>query len=387
MKRKRSASAGPTVRHSDKREVPFGSNEVRLSGTQWIAAGVITAALLLLIPPLWQRVEKLNVEPDYRIPYSLGDDYWTYSRYCRLVCSQDKTLVLGDSVMWGHYVTKEQTLSHYLSEVAGDDRFANVSIDGIHPAAMAGLVDYYGRAISEKKVILHCNLLWMSSKKHDLQTKKEFSFNHPRLAPQFWPKIPCYTESYSGRIGIVIGRYLPFYGWVNHLRAAYFDDTDIQTWTLEHPYENPLRAITLQLPSPDESPSPKPVAQPWMSKRMTKFNPSWVELKTSFQWRCFKRTIKILERRGNRVFVLVGPFNEHMLNEESLETYKKIKSEVEGWLSEKRIPHYIPLPLPSEYFADASHPLSRGYAMLAKQLFENESFLKFELPEEPRNLR
>lgn len=387
MERKSSAKAGAAVRPSDKHEVPFGSNEVRLSGRQWIAAGAIIVALFLLVPGLWQRIEKLNVGPDYRIPYSLGNDYWTYNRYCRLVCSEDKTLVLGDSVMWGHYVTKEQTLSHYLNEVAGDDRFANVSVDGIHPAAMAGLVKYYGRAMSGKKVILHCNLLWMSSKKHDLQTEKEFSFNHPRLAPQFWPKIPCYTESYSGRIAIVIGRNLPFYGWANHLRVAYFHDTDVQTWTLEHPYKSPLRAITLELPLPDESPSPKPVAQPWTSKRMRKFNASWVELKTSFQWRCFKRTIKILERRRNRVFVLLGPFNEHMLKEESLDTYKKMKSEVEGWLHEKRIPHYVPSPLPSECFADPSHPLSRGYAMLAKQLFENKSFLRFQLLENARNLR
>jgi hypothetical protein len=35
----------------------------------------------------------------------------------------------------------------------------------------------------------------------------------------------------------------------------------------------------------------------------------------------------------------------------------------------------MPPTLPSELYADASHPLDEGYAMLAKQLFENDSFM------------
>jgi hypothetical protein len=30
--------------------------------------------------------------------------------------------------------------------------------------------------------------------------------------------------------------------------------------------------------------------------------------------------------------------------------------------------------LPSDLYRDASHPLGQGYAMLARQLFENQSF-------------
>lgn len=377
MQKKNGAEARAAPLRSDEHGVSFGSNDLQLSGRQWIVTGIIILAIFCLIPAVWERVETFEPGRDYRIPYSLGDDYWMYNRYCRMVCSQNKSLVIGDSVMWGHYVTKQQTLSHYLNELAGDDRFANLSIDGIHPAAMAGLIEYYGRAISGKNVILHCNLLWMSSRKHDLRTEKEFSFNHPKLVPQFFPRIPCYTESYSSRIAIVIERYLPLYSWANHLRVAYFQDTDVPTWTIEHPYKNPIRAITLELPSPEELPSPKPVAEPWAEKRMAKFSPAWVGLETSFQWRSFRRTVKILKRRGNRVFVLVGPFNEHMLKEESLEIYKKMKDEVETWLRENKVPHYVPSALPSECFADASHPLSEGYAMLAKQLFENSSLFRF----------
>ncbi len=379
MQDKNSTDSGASPR-PDQREVPYGSNEIRLSGRQWVIAAILTAALFYLVPVLWERVQQLELEADYRIPYSLGNDYWMYSRYCRQACSQNETLVIGDSVIWGHYVAKDQTLSHHLNQVAGEGQFANLGVDGIHPAALAGLIKYYGRAISGKNVILHCNLLWMSSKKHDLQIEKEFAFNHPRLVPQFFPKIPCYTESFSGRISIVIGRNLPFHGWVNHLRVAYFQDTALHLWTLEHPYGNPVRAVTMGLPSADESPSPRPVAEPWTEKRMAKFDPPWVELESSFQWRSFQGTIETLKRRKNQVFVLVGPFNEHMLKEESLETYHRMKSEVEDWLREKKIPYYIPPALPSDLYADASHPLGDGYAMLAKKLLENESFLSFESP-------
>jgi hypothetical protein len=378
IREKRGANPRADAHLSVGDEVPFSSNELRLSGRQWIIVVVIILVLFHLVPALWKRIERLEVGPDYRIPYSLGDDYWVYDRYCHVACSQNKTLVIGDSVMWGHYVSKEQTLSHYLNELAGEDHFANLSIDGIHPAAMAGLLKYYGRAISGKKVILHCNLLWMSSKKHDLQTEKEFSFNHPKLVPQFFPRIPCYAESFSGRIAIAIGRRVPFYGWVDHLRVAYFGDTSLPRWTIEHPYDDPIDAITLELPSSNELPSPRPLAEPWTNKRMVKFNPPWVNLKTSFQWSSFKRTIAILRHRGNRVFVLVGPFNEHMLREESLETYSEMKKEVEAWLQKEGIPHSIPSVLPSDYYADASHPLSDGYRILAKELLENDSFRGFD---------
>lgn len=377
MQKDGNPDSGKAARSPADREDPFSSNALRLSGRMWLVAGAVALALVCLVPSLWKRIEKFDAGPDYRIPYSLSDDYWTYSRYCRQVCSQTKTLVIGDSVMWGHYVAKEETLSHYLNKEAGGDRFANLAIDGIHPAAMAGLIEYYGRAIKDRNVILHCNLLWMSSAKHDLQTEKEFSFNHPKLVPQFYPRIPCYTEPYSGRIAIAIGRRMPFYGWVNHLRVAYFQNTNIQRWAIEHPYENPIDAITLRLPSPNEPPSPRPVAEPWTEKRMAKFNPPWVELESSFQWKSFKRAVEMLKRRKNKVFVLVGPFNEHMLTEESRKTYNRMKQGVEDWLRKERIPHSVPQALPSDYYADASHPLSMGYALLAKQLLQHDVFLLF----------
>ena len=358
-------------------DVPFGSNAIRLSARDWALAAALVAAVLVALPLLWERIEPLDAGPDYRLPYRLSNDYWTYARLCREAAGPDRTLVIGDSVVWGHYVAPRQTLSAHLGALTRPGRFANLGVDGIHPAAMAGLVRHYGRAISGCRVLLHCNLLWMSSDRRDLRVDKEFAFNHPRLVPQFDPWIPCYREPIAGRLAITIGRTLPFCGWADHLRIAYWDDLDLPAWTVEHPYACPARAVTLRLPSPDEPPSPAPDARPWTDKGVPRFAPPWVRLADSLQWASFQRTVATLRQRGNRVFVLVGPFNEHMLEPGSLQAYKERTREAEAWFKVEGIPYAIPDPLPSECYADASHPLGDGYRLLAERILADRAFARF----------
>jgi len=362
-------------------DIPFGSNYVRLPGREWLIVGIAFSAIFCLTPALWERFEKFEPAPDYRLPYELSSDYWLYNRYCRWACDQYETLVIGDSVVWGHYVPKNKTLSHYLNENAARlssppktsrSRFANLGVDGIHPVALAGLLKYYGRQISNKNIVLHLNPLWMSSQKHDLQITKEFHFNHPRLVPQFIPNIPCYKDSYSSRIWAVLERYMAFLSWASHLKTNYFGGMDLPTWTLEHPYENPLQAVSLELRSSVDFDQNEHVS--WTQKGIEKGDFQWVELATSLQWSFFRQTVELLKARGNTVFVLVGPFNEHMLTAESNAIYQKMKSEIEVWLQQNNVAYYIPPALPSEFYRDASHPLSEGYDTLAKQLFENQSF-------------
>ncbi len=357
---------------SNKPEVPFSSNCVRLSGYEWIFVGIVAMTLFCFGPALWERMEKFELEPDYRLGYELSNDYWLYSRYCRWACSQYEILVIGDSVIWGHYVPQPNTLSHYLNEITDRDQFANLGVDGIHPVALAGLLKYYGHNISNKKVVLHFNPLWMSSKKHDLQTEKEFRFNHPKLVPQFIPNIPCYKDPYSKRISTAVERYVPFLSWTSHLKIAYFGNMDLPRWTMEHPYENPASAVTLRLHTSANNSQNEHTS--WAERGTAKIDFQWVELESSLQWKFFQRSVKLLKARGNRVFVLVGPFNEHMLKGQSIEIYRKMKSKIEDWLQQNNIAYYMPATLPSEWYVDASHPMSEGYAMLAKQLFENESF-------------
>jgi hypothetical protein len=272
-------------------------------------------------------------------------------------------------------VSKHNTLSHYLNEAAGRDAFANMGVDGMHPVALFGLLKYYGRDISDKKVIVHLNPLWFSSAKFDLQTDKEFHFHHPKLVPQFVPNIPCYKDSYSTRIAAIVERSMSFSGWTSHVRKAYFDNMDLAAWTVEHPYRNPLRAITLELPTDEDYNQADHVS--WIEKGMAKEDFEWVELAKSLQWRFFRRSVDLLRARGNRVFVLVGPFNEHILETGSATTYGKIKSQIESWLQRSNLPYFMAPLLPSELYRDASHPLSEGYSMLARQLFDSDRFNAF----------
>jgi hypothetical protein len=342
------------------------SNGIRLTGRQWGMVGLFALAMVLFTPALWKQVEKFRLEPDYRIPHDLSNDYWLYDRYTRLAASQYDALLIGDSVIWGEYVTRKQTLSHYLNELAGKERFANLGLDGAHPLALNGLVEHYAGAVSGKNVLLFCNVLWMSSPKADLQDENA-TVNHPRLIPQFWPRIPPYKEQISPRLGVVVEQHLPFDGWTSHLQTAYYH-SDIPAWTLEHPYENPFKPLAQGLPTPDEPPRHTP--QAWYKSGITKQDYAWVDLETSLQWHAFQRVVNLLERRGNRLFVLLGPFNEHILSKENVQAFQKVKSTIEAWLQEKHVAHAVPSALPSELYGDASHPLAQGYALLAKELFE-----------------
>ncbi len=352
----------------NERESPDFSNVVRLTGCEWIGVGAFTVALILGAAPLWERVERFEPGPDYRIPFDMSENYWLYERYSKFAASRYDTLLLGDSVVWGDYVTREQTLSHYLNERAHETRFANLGLPAAHPLALTGLLEHYAGDVKGKNVILQCNPLWMSSPKRDLQTDDENVLQHKRLIPQFYPNIRCYKEEISPRLGVVVEQRLPFRGWTTHLQQVYYNKTDIPTWTLEHPYENPFKALNHGLPSPDDT--LRNSAIPWTERDIKKDDIEWIDPETSLQWHAFQHAVEILERRGNRVFVLVGPFNEHMLTDESLQRYQKIKLAIETWLEEKNVPYLAPAPLPSELYADASHPLSEGYEILARQIFE-----------------
>ena len=100
----------------------------------------------------------------------------------------------------------------------------------------------------------------------------------------------------------------------------------------------------------------------------------WVELESSLQWRFFRDSVKMLQARGNTVFVLVGPFNELMMDAGSLDVYRKMQGGIETWLRQNNVPYCMPQALPGRLYVDASHPVAEGYRILAEQLFQNASF-------------
>jgi len=381
----------------DAGDVPFASHAVRLSWVEWLVALTVVAAVLAALSWAWQRAEPLAGSRDDRLPYRLSNDYWQFERLANAAGRLERTLVVGDSVVWGHYVAPHETLSGWLNARTGGDGFANLGVDGIHPVALEGLIEHYGGGIGpvalegliehygigidRRNVVLHLNFLWMSSARHDLSSRKEFAFNHPRLVPQFRPAIPCYRATVSERLAIVVGREAPFLAWADHVRTAYFDGRDLASWTLDHPYACPWRQVTFALPSAADPPVPPPDARPWTEKGLPRFSPRWVDLDESLQWAAFRRTAERLATpwRG-RVFVVVGPFNEHMLEDEALAAYKRLTRQAQAWLDARGIPYLAPEALPSRLYADASHPLAEGYRRLAETLLADKAFQEFNVP-------
>jgi hypothetical protein len=367
-------------------------NEERLSGRQWLVVAAILALAAWLAPVVWQRVERFETGPDYRIPYTLSKDYWLYKRRAAEVAGGGRVAVLGDSVVWGEYVLPDGTLPHFLSREAGSPgKFANCGVNGLFPLALEGLSRYYGGAFRNRKILLQCNVLWMSSPKADLSVDKEENFNHSRLVPQWAPRIPCYKADASERLGAAIERNFGFFQWINHLQNAYFDQKSILNWTLAddgkdpahypNSYKNPLAQVRLEVPAapasdPDRGPS-SPRHKSWTEGGNSPAQFEWVGLESSLQWAAFQRLAGLLRERGNDVFVLLGPFNESFVAPESQAGYRKIHDGVAGWLEEQRVPHLAPPALPSPLYADASHPLTQGYEALAKTVWGDAGFQKW----------
>ena len=363
-------------------------NEMRLNARQWRMVVGIVLVLLGGLPWLWKKLERFPTGADYRIPYSLSKDYWLCERRLQEIPAAS-AIVIGDSVVWGEYVLPEGSLSHFLNaEAKQPEAFANAGVNGLFPLALDGLVEHYGRATRNRKVILHCNLLWLSSPKADLQTKKEERFNHARLVPQFSPRIPCYRADASERLGIVVERTVPVVAWVNHIQSAFFNQKSIPDWTLEagegeppsrpNSYRNPLGQIRFEVPAapaidPERGPSSSR-HKAWSSTGEGSIRFDWVTLESSLQWAAFQRLTTLLRTRGNDVLVVVGPFNEHMMAEENRASYRQLREGVASWLREQRVAAVVHEALPSSLYADASHPLTEGYRVLAERLYRDPVF-------------
>ena len=369
-------------------EIPFGVNEVRLSARQWLIAFAIIGLIVLLTPWVWERIERFDTGPDYRIPYSLSNDYWLYGRRMRQADDPAHVILLGDSVVWGEYVAPDGTLSHFLNqETGGGDRFVNGGVNGLFPLAEQGLFHYYAGALRNRKVILQCNVLWQTSPKVDLSATKEDQFNHSRLVPQFVPRIPCYRADANERLSALAQREIGFLAWIGHLQNAYFGQKSILGWTLEddggspahypNAGKNPLGQITLTVPpAPHDDPQRGPASprhKPWSAEHSpTRFE--WVGLDASLQWQAFRQVVADLRARGNDVMVVLGPFNEHIMVEENRPAFRQVRDGIAAWLDQNHVPHVVPETLPSDLYADASHPLTDGYALLARRLYADPAF-------------
>jgi hypothetical protein len=246
---------------------------------------------------------------------------------------------------------------------------------------MEGLIGHYAHALRNRKVIVHCNLLWMTSPKADLSINREEPFNHSRLVPQFRPRIPCYKADANERLSVLIEEHAPFSSWVGHLQNSYYDQRSIPMWTLEddgndppsypNAWRNPLGPVTLVVPGePEHDPqrgpdSPRHV--PWNSSGGERASFDWVSLDASLQWHAFQRVIGLLRARGN----------EHMIAQEQVSQYVALRQGVGSWLAQNGVAHLVPQVLPRELYADASHPLTEGYLEFARHAVKDPVFLRW----------
>jgi hypothetical protein len=188
-----------------------------------------------------------------------------------------------------------------------------------------------------------------------------------------------------------VQREVGFLQWVGHLQNAYFGQKSIPSWTLEedggnpprypNAYKNPLAQISLTVPSapsddPQRGPS-SPRHKAWSADGQGTSRFEWVDLDSSLQWRAFQRILATLKARRNDVLVVLGPFNEHMLAEDNRPAYRKIRDGIATWLGQNQIPAVVPETLPSDLYADASHPLTDGYDLLAKRIYADQRFRRW----------
>jgi hypothetical protein len=369
--------------------VPFGVNEVRLTARQWLAAVAIVMVCAAGLPRLWKHVERFDTPADYRLPYAFNEDYWLFQRRLESISDPVGVPVLGDSVIWGEYVRPDGTLTHFLNQETGRaDGFVNCGVNGLFPLAMEGLIGCYASALHNRRVIVHCNVLWMTSPKADLSTRKEEPFNHTRLVPQFSPRIPCYRADTSARVGAVVARRVGLFAWVSHLESVYFDQRSIPGWTLiaddsdppryPNAWRNPLRQVTLAVPGePAEDPQRGPDSarhRPWTESGGLPRRFDWVSPDDSLQWQAFQRVLQVLRWRGNDVLVILGPFNEHMVAPDQRPVFGELRDRISDWLTVQRVAHVIPETLPSDLYGDASHPLTEGYALLGRRICQDAAF-------------
>jgi hypothetical protein len=356
----------------------FSSNALRFDWRDWAVTACLVLVALLALPYAWVRWERFEPGAAFRMPYSLSDDYFLYARWVERAARQFPVVVVGDSFVWGEYADSTDTLSESLNRTFGKELSANLGLNGLHPAAAQGLVRHYGESLRGKHVLLQFNPLWMQSPELDLSAEakdERFRAQHPRLLSQFDRGLKNYRAALAERLDAVAQRHIAFLSLRSHMKAAYFDKLSATEWMLKNPYANPFAARDSLRAFIHKSRRAHSEPQSWTEKGILPQAYPWVKLEESYQWRCFLREMDALRSRRNAVFVLLGPFNPHLMTPESLTTYRALRDRMESALKAKGIPYALAPDLPSPSYTDASHVAADGYVTLARVLRNETRFL------------
>jgi hypothetical protein len=345
-------------------------NIIMLNKLKYILISILVlAGITAVIPFIFPLTDTASFTGNYRIPYSMGEDYFLYSRYSGSIADY-RIPVIGDSVIWGHYTDSENTLPAHLNRLNAKPLFVNMGLDGIHPAAMNGLIEIYSSGLKNKKVIAGVNLLWMSSARHDLSGPVNSEINHKILLPQLSQEIPSYKPSFEEKISASITRSIPFFAWIDHLRLSKFAGKSFYIWTMDNPDKSIIEYFSNK---GDEFKAPEGIHPDKMQEQEIE----WITTEKSLQWKFMIDTLISLKKNGNEVAAVITPFNTYMMTAGSRKKYFSILAEMEWILRENGITPIIPLIPEKKYFADSSHPNAEGYKLIAEDMMKNREFLEF----------
>ncbi|MCL2154891.1 MAG: hypothetical protein FWH53_04420 [Leptospirales bacterium] len=334
---------------------------------------IITLIVIITIIALSAYILPLttnyNFTKNYRIPHSKNEDYYLYKMYSKHIASDDYIQVIGDSVIWGHYVSEDDTLPAYLNRFSKDKKFANMGLEGSYPIVMNGLIENFSADLKNKKIIVGFNLLWISSSKHDLSGEPEMNINHKKLLPQIYPKLPSYNPNIEDRLSAIISLSAPFI-LIEHIKMNCFKEKNFYAWTMDNPHDS----ITDYFAGSSADIYIPPAAM--KIDKTNRQNIDWVDIEKSIQWKFMLKTIDYLKKNGNDIIVLITPFNTYMLNDTSREKYYSIISDIAERLSNAEINFIIPV-VHEKDFADSSHFTAEGYRAIAEGLLDSDEFRRF----------
>lgn len=349
-------------------------NGVRLTLREWLIVGVIVVIVLWGIVPFWHaRSLRVTLPENFRLSYTLRDDYLLYRSVAAVSAAKHPTLFLGDSVIWGMYVKNDSTLTACLNRKLGRPECGNLAVDGLHPVALHSLLRHYGQPIRDRRVFLYLNPLWLTSPLYDLTADGDLSVNHPRLLPQFDPRLKPYHASLDDRCRAAWEQTFDFPALLHHARTAFFDNADFKKLLATKPQDPFLAKLSLDL-TPDETKHPHNSLIDWYDAGIEDQDWPWLDLRDSRQWQAYLDTLAILQKQHNTVIPVIGTVNPHLQTPASLEKYRKIRQNTIAELTQLG---YAPLELPdlpSEEYGDASHPLAPGYERLAQFILDHSTF-------------
>jgi len=354
------------------------SNAVVLTLREWLAAVLLSAAAIAVVYYGWGSWERYEPGPDHRETCwaELQSDYWAYMRWCKYARDHYDILLMGDSVIWGQEVPNNETISHYLNEYIGREAVANLGNDGLFMAGLSGIVRHYGDYLGDTNVIIQCSPLWMASPRRDLHGEKKSQYHHPRLIPQLDPRINYYHDL-NTRLGYLSEHVFRVFPFVRHLMANYYDNTSISGWMMEHPYSDPFAAITFR--SSPVMAEKQGRGIDWEAKEMKMADEPFLDPAESIQFGLFLDAVEGLKKKNTRVFIMIGPYNQHYLVPESRERLFAMVEKIKAVFDERGYQYFdtFTVGLPSDTFGDSCHLLREGHDMLAKKMAADPAFRKW----------